>query len=148
MHSKVRLYGNLNLQATDAFVQYCQQSYDVNEGASSMSSLAHDVDGQFNSMLAINQLKITPQEKNRIRSDAAPKKEGEAGYVNEPLFWAHYDEEVEQTKILRVKPDPTKKPLPPDTGTGGPSSSSGKGKGLAEGGAKPMFPPAPANIFN
>jgi uncharacterized membrane protein YgcG len=144
----VRLFGNLNLQATNAFVKYAQGAYDPMQGASSMHSVANAVNGQFVQQMAINKLRITDAEKARIRSDQPPKREGEAGYTPEPVFWAHFDEEEGTTKMLRVKPeDPpktttaaaSKAPRRPDSGFEGCGGGGGGGGGASVGGGGSSF---------
>jgi uncharacterized membrane protein YgcG len=152
-HTNGRLYGNCNLLATMQFLEHAVSKYTENEGASSMSRVAEQVNGQFVQQMLTNKLQISVDEKRRIQNDQPPPKKGEEGFVAEPVFWAHWDETEGATKILRVKPDEPKRKgnekAPAGVGRGGGSSGGGgDGGGGGGGGVRQQQFTEASNPFN
>jgi hypothetical protein len=95
---KNKLYGNLQLIHTDEFLNYAASQYVPMEGASSISRVVEQVDGDFTDRLSENRFQLSEAEWKAIKSDK-PRPTG----VSEPKFWIHYDEKEAIIKILQTE---------------------------------------------
>ena len=122
---KNKLYGNLQLIHTDEFLKYAASQYVPMEGASSISRVVEQVEGDFTDRLSENRFELSPAELNAIRSDK-PRPTG----VSEPKFWVHYDKNDAIIKLLQSEPElrPAKRrrdsSCSPDKGVKDPSTAS------------------------
>lgn len=127
---KRRSVGNFHLQHTPEFCQYVAERYDKEQGASSMLKESDEADGMFLDMLLNHRFKLTADEKARTRSNEPPVAQGSDGYAAEPLFWAHYDEEDDEVKMLQA--DPALQPKRRSRVDG--AAGAGAGAGASSGG--------------
>jgi hypothetical protein len=122
---KNKLYGNLQLIHTDEFLNYAASQYVPMEGASSISRVVEQVDGDFTDRLSENRFQLSDAEWKAIKSDK-PRPTG----VSEPTFWVHYDENDAIIKLLQSEPEsrPTKRrrdsSYSPDKSVKDPSTTS------------------------
>ena len=123
---KNKLYGNLQLIHTDEFLDYAASQYVPMEGASSISRVVEQVDGDFTDRLSDNRFQLSDAEWKAIKSDK-PRPTG----VSEPKFWVHYDKnDAIIKKLLQSEPElrPAKRrrdsSCSPDKGVKDPSTAS------------------------
>jgi hypothetical protein len=91
---KNKLYGNLQLIHTRDFLKHAASQYVPMEGASSVSRVVEQVDGDFILRLSEKRFQLSEDEWKVIRSDK-PRPKG----CPEPKFWVDYDED---DKIIRT----------------------------------------------
>lgn len=94
-----RSIGNLFLRSSQAFAAHVASFYQPMQGASGMLSCVQQVDGKFQMMSLRNQLGLTADQKRRIKSDKVP-----SDALVEPIFWVHYDKDVEAISITQSRP--------------------------------------------
>ena len=95
-----RIIGNLHLQHTKRFGDYAAEKYEPLRGASSMISIASQVDGKF--LVAIQKKRLSMSEAQRTRLlSAVPVDEED---VPEPHVWVHYNDDVKNISLHTVRP--------------------------------------------